>query len=122
MDNTGSQSSSNPQISIRNGVNIRSKVGIPTNNVAEYEAILLGLQKLKALSVQRVVLLSDSQVVSDHISGNASAKQETLQKYLQEIRRIEHSFERFTVKKIPRADNEEADALAKAASQEVHCL
>ena len=69
-----------------------------TNNVAEYEAVLLGLRKLKALSVQRVVLLSDSQVVSDHIGENASSKQETLQKYLQAIRRIEHSFEGFTVK------------------------
>ena len=82
-----------------------------TNNVAEYEAVLLGLRKLKALGVRRAVLLSDSQVISDHIGGDATAKQETLQKYLKAIRRIENAFEGFTVKKIPRVENEEADTL-----------
>ena len=72
-----------------------------TNNVAEYEAVLLGLRKLKALGVRKAVLMSDSQVISDHIGGDATAKQETLQKYLKAIRRIENAFEGFTVKKIP---------------------
>jgi hypothetical protein len=40
-----------------------------------------------------------------------------MQKYLEAIRRLESSFEGFTVKKIQRVENEETDALAKAASQ-----
>jgi hypothetical protein len=35
-----------------------------TNNIAEYEALLLGLRKLKAMGVRRAVLKSDSQVIT----------------------------------------------------------
>ena len=71
-----------------------------TNNVAEYEAVMLGLRKLKALGVKRVVLMSDSQVISEHIEKTAEAKDERLRKYLHTIRRMETHFEGFTVKKI----------------------
>jgi ribonuclease HI len=68
--------------------------------VAEYEAIMLGLRKLKAMGVKRAILLSDSQVISDHIDKSLKAKEETLQKYLQTIRRMESHFEGFSVKKL----------------------
>jgi ribonuclease HI len=35
-----------------------------TNNIAEYEAVLLGLKKLRAMGIRRVVLKSDSQVIT----------------------------------------------------------
>jgi ribonuclease HI len=38
-----------------------------TNNIAEYEALLLVLQKLKAMGIRRAVLKTDSQVISGHI-------------------------------------------------------
>jgi hypothetical protein len=38
-----------------------------TNNIAEYEALLLGLRKLKAMGIRRAVLKTDSQVISGHI-------------------------------------------------------
>jgi ribonuclease HI len=38
-----------------------------TNNIAEYETLLLGLQKLKAMGIRRVILKSDSQVITCHI-------------------------------------------------------
>ena len=85
--------------------------------MAEYKAIMLGLRKLKAMGVKRAILLSDSQVISDHIDKSLKAKEETLQKYLQTIRRMESHFEGFSVKKIARTQNDEADTLARAASQ-----
>jgi ribonuclease HI len=44
-----------------------------TNNIAEYEALLLGLRKLKAMGIRRAVLKSDSQVIIGHIDKSSKA-------------------------------------------------
>jgi ribonuclease HI len=88
-----------------------------TNNIAEYEALLLGLQKLKEMGIRRAVLKTDSQVISGHIDKSYKARDLKLEKYLDTIRRIEASFEGFSVKNIPRGENEHADLLAKSAAQ-----
>jgi ribonuclease HI len=46
-----------------------------TNNIAEYEALLLGLRKLKAIGIRRAILKSDSQVISGTLTK--VVKQET---------------------------------------------
>jgi ribonuclease HI len=87
-----------------------------TNNVAEYKALLLGLQKLKAMGIRRVILKTDSQVISGHIDKSSKARDPKLEKYLDTVRRLEASFEGFSVKNIPRGENEHADLLAKSAA------
>jgi hypothetical protein len=59
-----------------------------TNNIAEYEALLLGLQKLKAMGVRRAVLKTDSQVISGHIDKSCKARDLRLEKYLDTVRRV----------------------------------
>jgi ribonuclease HI len=88
-----------------------------TNNIAEYEALLLGLRKLRAMGIKRAILKTDSQVISDHIDKSSKARDLKLEKYLDTIRRLEASFEGFSVKNIPRGENEHADLLAKSAAQ-----
>jgi ribonuclease HI len=88
-----------------------------TNNIAEYEALLLGLRKLRAMGIKRAILKTDSQVISDHIDKSSKARDLKLEKYLDTIRRLEASFEGFSVKNIPRGENEHADLLAKLAAQ-----
>lgn len=87
-----------------------------TNNTIEYKALLLGLRKLKAMGVKREILISDSQVITDHVDKTSKAKNPTLQKYLDIVWRIKNSFEGFYVKNIPRADNEHADMIAKSVA------
>jgi ribonuclease HI len=87
-----------------------------TNNIAEYEALLLGLRKMKAMGIRRVVLKTDSQVISGHVDKSCKAKDPKLEKYLHTVRRLEASFEGFSVKNIPRGENEHADLLAKSAA------
>jgi hypothetical protein len=53
-----------------------------TNNIAEYEALLLGLRKLKAMGIIRAVLKTDSQVISGHIDKSCKARDPKLEKYL----------------------------------------
>jgi ribonuclease HI len=87
-----------------------------TNNIDEYEALLLGLRKLKAMGIRRAVLKTDSQVISGHVDKSCKARDQKLEKYLDTVRRLEASFEGFSVKNIPRGENENADLLAKSAA------
>jgi hypothetical protein len=73
-----------------------------TNNIAEYEALLLGLQKLKAMGIRRAILKTDSQVISGHVDKSSKARDPKFEKYLDTVRRLEASFEGFSVKNIPR--------------------
>jgi ribonuclease HI len=88
-----------------------------TNNIVEYEALLLGLRKLKAMSIRRAVFKTDSQVISGHVDKSSKARDPKLEKYLDAVRRLEASFEGFFVKNIPRGENEHADLLAKSVAQ-----
>jgi ribonuclease HI len=88
-----------------------------TNNIAEYEALLLGLRKLKAMGIRRAVLKTDSQVIAGHVDKSSKTRDPKLEKYLDTVRRLEASFEGFSVKNIPRGENEHADLLAKPAAQ-----
>jgi ribonuclease HI len=93
-----------------------------TNNIAEYEALLLGLRKLKAMGIRRAILKTDSQVISGHADKSSKARDLKLEKYLDAVRRLEASFKGFSVKNIPRGENEHADLLAKSVAQGLPCL
>jgi ribonuclease HI len=51
-----------------------------TNNIAEYEALLLGLQKLKAMGIRRAILKSDTQVISGHVDKSSKARDPKIEK------------------------------------------
>jgi ribonuclease HI len=87
-----------------------------TNNITEYKALLLGLQKLKAIGIRRAILKTDSQVICGHVDKSSKARDLKLEKYLDVVRRLEVSFEGFSVKNIPRGGNEHAYLLAKSAA------
>jgi ribonuclease HI len=91
-----------------------------TNNMAEYEDLLLGLRMLKAIRIRRAVLKSDSQVITGHVDKSNRARDPKLEKYLNTVWRMEASSEGFSVKNIPRGENEHADLLAKSAAQGSH--
>jgi ribonuclease HI len=88
-----------------------------TNNIVEYEALLLGLRKLKAMGIRSAILKTDSQVILGHVDKSSKARDPKLEKYLDIVRRMEVSFEGFSVKNIPRGENEHADLLAKSVAQ-----
>jgi ribonuclease HI len=72
-----------------------------TNNIAEYEALLLGLWKLRAMGIRRAILKTDSQVISGHVDKRSKARDPKVERYLDTVRRLEDSFEGFSVKNIP---------------------
>jgi ribonuclease HI len=87
-----------------------------TTNITEYEAILLGLRKLRVVEVQTCTLHTYSKVVSSQIEKECITRESTLVKYLGLVRRMNNYFKGFTVEYIERRKNSEADELAKAAA------
>jgi ribonuclease HI len=88
-----------------------------TNNIAEYEAIILGLRKLRALGVTTCIIRTDSKVVVGQVEKEYSAKEPVLMQYLTAVCSLERQFKGFTLQHVDRNKNEEADALAKAAAK-----
>jgi hypothetical protein len=69
------------------------------------------------MGIRRAILKTDSQVISGHVDKSSKARDPKLERYLDTVRRLEASFEGFSVKNIPRGENEHADLLAKLAAQ-----
>jgi ribonuclease HI len=88
-----------------------------TNNVAEYEAVILGLRKLRALGVTTCIIRTDSKVVAGQVEKEYSAKEPVLMQYLTDVRSLERQFKGFTLQHVDHNKNEEANALAKAAAK-----
>nr|ABA98294.1 retrotransposon protein, putative, Ty3-gypsy subclass [Oryza sativa Japonica Group] len=100
-----------------NGVPIRYAARLQfdtTNNAAEYEAVLLGLRKAKALGVRRLLIRINSKLVAGHVDKSFEAKEEGMKRYLEAVRSMEKCFTGITVEHLPRGQNEEADTLAKS--------
>jgi ribonuclease HI len=87
-----------------------------TNNMAEYEGLLLALRKARAVGARRLVILTDSELVAGHIGKTYKAKKPDMMKYLQTVRSMEKFFIGITVMSFPRHYNKEADAIAKATA------
>jgi hypothetical protein len=68
------------------------------------------------MGIRRAILKTDLQVISGHVDKSSKARDPKLEKYLEAVRRLEASFEGFSVKTIPRGENEHADLLAKSAA------
>jgi len=87
-----------------------------TNNIAEYEGLVLGLNKAKALGVNTLLIKTDSQVVAEQVEKEYLTHNTELAKYLAVVRGLEQRFKGFTLQYIPRAENCKADELAKVAA------
>ncbi|RVW63605.1 Pol polyprotein [Vitis vinifera] len=76
-----------------------------SNNEAEYEAILSGLDLALALSVSKLRIYSDSQLVVRHVQKEYEAKDSRMARYLAKVRSTLQQFTEWTIEKIKRADN-----------------
>jgi ribonuclease HI len=87
-----------------------------TNNVAEYEGLILGLNKAKALGQKNFIIKTNSKVIAGQVEKQYTAREPELRKYLEVVRALERRFQGFTLKHIPRVENIDVDELAKAAA------
>ncbi|GLT62786.1 hypothetical protein SLA2020_353960 [Shorea laevis] len=87
-----------------------------TNNMAEYEALLLGLQLALELKVAAIQIFSDSQLVVNQVNSVCEIIDPVMMKYAAMVAELKSRFQKFRLSKIPRAENEQADSLCKFAS------
>nr|XP_025628487.1 uncharacterized protein LOC112721656 [Arachis hypogaea] len=88
-----------------------------SNNVVEYEALILGLEILIEKGVLEVQILGDSQLVLKQLSKEFKCNNEMLQKYLVTAWELLTSFQKVSLVHIPRIHNEIANELAQIASR-----
>jgi ribonuclease HI len=87
-----------------------------SNNVAEYEALVNGLRIAVELGVWRLDAPGDSQLVIDQVKKNSHCRDQKMEAYYDEVRRMEDKFYGLELNHVARWYNETADELAKIAS------
>ena len=93
------------------------KLGFHTsNNEAEYEAVIAGLNLAHSLEVDQLEVYSDSQLVVRQIEDTYEAKSGRMILYHRKVRDLLKTFMLVQVKHVPRVENSRADALAKLAT------
>ena len=95
---------------------IAEYIGETTNNVAEYRAVIRGLEEAKTLQVQKVVVATDSQLLVRQILGQYKVKNEGLRPLFERVKALRKEFDRADFIHIPRERNTRADALSKKGS------
>jgi hypothetical protein len=89
---------------------------LPTNNEAEYEALLHGMRMAKECGATRLEIYGDSNLVVQQPMNLCDAVSDNMIAYRQVYQSMEANFEGCELKHIGRASNEEADALANIGS------
>jgi len=93
-------------------------LGEVTNNVAEYQALIWGLENVKALGYSEVAVFADSELLVKQITGHYKVKNAGLKPLFGRALGLLREFERFEILHVRREENMAADAMANAAMDE----
>ena len=86
-------------------------IGIATNNVAEYRALLLGIERAAALGASRLELLGDSELIVRQVNGDYKVKDTALRELRDRVHAALGRFEGWSIGHVRREENAEADRL-----------
>jgi ribonuclease HI len=110
---------------LRDGVPVREigeAIGVATNNVAEYRALLRALREAAALGARTVRVQSDSELLVRQLLGRYKVRNAALVPLHREALVLMRRFERVRIVHVPRGQNAAADALANQALDKVRPL
>jgi ribonuclease HI len=94
---------------------ISERIGVTTNNVAEYRALIAGLRAAAPLGARRVVVNADSQLVVRQLRGEYRVRQAHLRPLFEEAKELLSAYDDVELRHVPRTRNADADALVNAA-------
>jgi ribonuclease HI len=90
-------------------------IGVATNNVAEYRALLLGLRRARELGATEVEVVNDSELVAKQVGGAYKVKHGAMKElHAAALDALAH-FDGWSIHSVPRAENAAADALVNQA-------
>ena len=87
------------------------RIGEATNNVAEYRALLRGIERAAKLDASELELVGDSELVVRQVRGDYKVKDATLRGLHRQVRLALEGFEDWSIRHVPREENAEADRL-----------
>lgn len=90
-------------------------IGDATNNVAEYRALIAGLEAARRFPARAVEVCGDSRLVIEQVRGAWKVKQPHLRPLLDDVRRLLADYEQVTLTHVRREHNADADLLVNAA-------
>jgi len=93
---------------------VSNLIGDGTNNIAEYRAVIAGLEKAKSLGAREIELRIDSKLVVEQLNGRYKVKNERLKALHAQAIELLSNFQS-TVMHVPREQNQRADELANLA-------
>jgi ribonuclease HI len=91
------------------------RIGQATNNVAEYRAVLFGLELARGRGASEIEIVGDSELVARQLTGAYRVKHPAMKPLHQRALAELEGFERWSVRTVPRAQNARADALVNQA-------
>lgn len=96
-------------------VEVSQRLGLTTNNVAEYTALLKALEHARRLGARRLTVFSDSELMVKQMNGEYRVKHPGLQRLYDEAQHAAEQFDEVTIRHVRREDNAEADRLCNEA-------
>jgi len=94
---------------------ISEYIGEATNNQAEYQALILGLQEARFFKARSVHCYLDSELVVKQLNGKYKVKNQNMKPLFSIVQSLIKNFEKARFKHIPREKNEQADELVNKA-------
>ncbi len=90
-------------------------LGHCTNNIAEYQALILGLEASRARNLSRLRIFLDSELLVKQLNGDYQVKNERLKELHRQVLDLLLGLKSYTIKHVPRGLNKPADRLANEA-------
>jgi ribonuclease HI len=90
-------------------------IGHATNNVAEYRAVLLGIDRARALGARELDIVGDSELIARQVRGEYRVKDPALRELHARVAAALEGFDRWTIRNVRRAENARADGLVNEA-------
>jgi ribonuclease HI/probable phosphoglycerate mutase len=97
---------------------VRLSLGHCTNNIAEYKALIFGLEEAIKKRYGRLNIFLDSELLVNQIKGSYKVKNENLKILMREVKKLLSYFDSYKVEHIDRTLNHMADKLANEAIDE----
>jgi len=98
-------------------INYKKKIGVETNNFAEYSGLLAGLKVCIQYNIRKINVFGDSKLAVEQVNGNWKVKSENIKPLYEEIISLvtRENFDKITFQHVKRNLNKRADELANLA-------
>ena len=98
---------------------LAERIGVATNNVAEYRAVLRGIEWARGLGADQIEIVGDSELVARQLTGAYKVKHPAMKPLYEEAIAALGAFARWSIRTVPRSENARADELVNRALDEL---